>query len=182
MKGLVFTEFLDMVENKYGLEVLDKLITQSNLPSEGVYTSIGTYEFSEMQSLIGNLSALVDTPVQNLLYEYGLFFFDSLTRYHPDVFKRYDDPIEMLSSVENHIHVEVRKIYPQAELPTFRIINREEGSLEMNYYSERGMYMFAKALMEKTFEFYNYSPQIDFVKVKKDGTEVKFLISGEYAG
>jgi hypothetical protein len=33
MKGIVFTEFLDLVEDKFGLEVLDKIITQSNLES-----------------------------------------------------------------------------------------------------------------------------------------------------
>ena len=56
MKGIVFTEFLEMVEQKFGLEVLDQIIIESNLASGGIYTSVGTYDFIEMQSLIVKLS------------------------------------------------------------------------------------------------------------------------------
>ena len=52
MKGIVFTEFLEMVEETFGLETVDTIIENSNLPSEGIYTSVGTYDFNEMVSLI----------------------------------------------------------------------------------------------------------------------------------
>ena len=42
MKGIIFTEFLDLVEEKFGLEMVDKIIEQSNLDSGGIYTSVGT--------------------------------------------------------------------------------------------------------------------------------------------
>ena len=35
MKGIVFTEFLEMVEEKYGYEVVDQIIEESKLPSGG---------------------------------------------------------------------------------------------------------------------------------------------------
>ena len=44
MKGVIFTEFLELVEKKFGLAMVDKIIGQSNLASEGIYTSVGTYE------------------------------------------------------------------------------------------------------------------------------------------
>ena len=56
MKGIIFTEFLDLVEKKFGLVMVDKIINQSQLDSNGAYTSVGTYEFSEMLQLISNLS------------------------------------------------------------------------------------------------------------------------------
>ncbi len=45
MKGIVFTGFLELVEDKYGLEMVDEIITNSNLESKGIYTSVGTYSF-----------------------------------------------------------------------------------------------------------------------------------------
>ena len=54
MKGIVFTEFLDLVESKFGLAMVDKIILQSQLESNGSYTSIGTYKFSEMLQLLQN--------------------------------------------------------------------------------------------------------------------------------
>ena len=76
MKGVVFTEFLEMVESKFGLETVDNIIENSNLPSEGIYTSVGTYSFNEMVSLITSLSTEVKTPVGDLIYAFGLFLFN----------------------------------------------------------------------------------------------------------
>ena len=39
MKGIVFTEFLDMVEARFTPEVADRMITAAALPSDGAYTS-----------------------------------------------------------------------------------------------------------------------------------------------
>jgi len=75
MKGIVFTEFLDLVEYKFGLEMVDTIISKSKLPSEGIYTSIGTYRFSEMFSLLQNLSAQTNISIDNLLLVYGEHFF-----------------------------------------------------------------------------------------------------------
>lgn len=177
MKGVVFTEFLDMVEEKFGLEVVDHIIETANLKSGGIYTSVGTYDFIEMQNLLISLSEKTKLSLDDLIYNYGLYFFKVLTDHHPAIFALYKDPLEMLASIENHIHVQVRKLYPGAELPTFKIVKKEDNFLEILYFSERAMYMFAKALMEKTFEHYHESAIIELEKIKKDGSQVRFLIS-----
>ena len=177
MKGIVFTEFLDLVENKFGLEVVDKIIEKSNLPSQGVYTAVGTYAFSEMLSLLKHLSAHTNLSIDNLLLVYSEHFFNVLVESYPGLINTYKDPIEMLSSIENHIHIEVRKIYPDAELPTFQILEKKENSLIMIYKSSRAMHHFGLGLMNKTFEHFNSSAKIEMEKIKEDGTEVKFIIN-----
>ncbi len=56
MKGIVFTEFIDLVEEKFGCEIVDNIINNSNLSTNGDYTAIWTYNFSEMLSLHRNLN------------------------------------------------------------------------------------------------------------------------------
>ena len=129
MKGIVFTEFLDLVEEKFGLEMVDKIILSSDLESEGVYTSVGTYSFSEMLQLLQHLSKNTGISIDNLLLVYAEHFFNVIKQSYPGLLETYKDPIEMLSSIENHIHIEVRKIYPDAELPTFEVIEKTENSL-----------------------------------------------------
>lgn len=177
MKGIVFTGFLEMTENKFGIEIVDSMLESLELESGGIYTSIGTYDFSEMLKLLQTLSVKVNIPVNDLIYTYGLYFFKILTDNYPDIFKMYGSAFEMLKSVENHIHVQVRKIYPEAELPTFHIIHESENYMEMIYISERGMYKFAQALIEKTCEFYHKEASITYTKLHNDGTKVKFMIS-----
>ncbi|AZJ31490.1 MULTISPECIES: heme NO-binding domain-containing protein [Tenacibaculum] len=177
MKGIVFTEFLDLVEEKFGLEMVDKIISQSELESDGIYTSIGTYSFSEMLQLLENLSSNTGVSIDDLLLIYAEHFFSVLKESYSGLLESFNDPIEMLSSIENHIHVEVRKIYPDAELPTFIVESRTDTSLVMIYKSNRAMHHFGLGLMNKTFEHFNSSATIILEKIKEDGTEVKFIIN-----
>lgn len=177
MKGIVFTEFLELVEEKFGLEMVDKIINQSNLESNGIYTSVGTYKFSEMLQLLQHLSAHTNISIDDLLLVYGEHFFSVLETSYPGLLAIYNDPIEMLASIENHIHVEVMKIYPDAELPTFEVLEKKDNSLQMIYKSSRAMHHFGLGLMNKTFEHFKTSATIELEKIKKDGTEVKFIIT-----
>ncbi|WP_341220774.1 heme NO-binding domain-containing protein [Polaribacter atrinae] len=177
MKGIVFTEFLDLVEEKFGLEMVDKIIYQSELASEGIYTSVGTYSFSEMLQLVTNLSDNTGISTDDLLLVYAEHFFGMIEKSYPGLLATYKDPIEMLASIENHIHVEVQKNYPEAELPTFIVEEKTENSLTMVYKSSRAMHHFGLGLMNKTFEHFNTEASIVLEKIKEDGTEVRFIVN-----
>ncbi len=176
MKGIVFTEFLEMVESKFGLETVDLIIENSDLSSDGIYTSVGTYDFNEMVSLITSLSGEVDIPTGDLIYTFGLYLFTSLGKAHPEVIQSYNSPIGLLYSIEDHIHVHVKKLYLDAELPTFKILEKTDTSISMIYNSSRGLYRLAHGLIEKAFEHFNGSASVSYELLKEDGTEVKFDI------
>src|SRR5262245_35992633 len=53
MKGVVFTEFLEMVGAKFGEDMVDDVILACELPSGGAYTSVGTYDHQELFALVG---------------------------------------------------------------------------------------------------------------------------------
>ncbi|WP_054852568.1 heme NO-binding domain-containing protein [Olleya sp. ITB9] len=176
MKGIVFTEFLELVEDKFGLEMVDNIISSSDLESGGAYTAVGTYSFSEMLQLLQHLSANTGISIDDLLLVYAEHFFGVIEVSYPGLLATYKDPIEMISSIENHIHVEVRKIYPDAELPTFVVENKSENDLTVIYKSSRAMHHFGLGLMNKTFEHFNATAKIELEKIKEDGTEVRFVI------
>lgn len=177
MKGIVFTEFLELVEDKFGLEMVDNIISSSTLESDGVYTAVGTYSFSEMLQLLQHLSKNTGVSIDNLLLVYAEHFFSVIEKSYPGLLATYKDPIQMISSIENHIHVEVRKIYPDAELPTFEVVEKTNDSLIMIYKSSRAMHHFGLGLMNKTFEHFNSTATIELEKIKEDGTEVRFVIN-----
>ncbi|GLB53439.1 guanylate cyclase [Neptunitalea chrysea] len=176
MKGIVFTEFLELVEEKFGLVMVDTIIEESNLPSNGIYTSVGTYDFAEMLQLLTSLSAHTNISIDDLLEVYADHFFEVIKRNYAFFLEMYTDPIELLASIENHIHKEVIKIYPDAELPTFEVVEKTQDSLVMIYRSSRAMYHFGLGLMNNTFDHFNTTATIVTEILKEDGTEVKFVI------
>ena len=153
MKGFVFTEFLEMVEDKFGYEVADKIVTEEKLDSKGIYTSIGTYDHKEMVVLVSNLSQSSGIPIPNLLKLYGKYLFGIFRRDYQVFFQDIKNSFDFLERVDSYIHMEVKKLYPQAELPKFDI-SRGENGLTMIYNSSRKMSDFAMGLIEACMEHY----------------------------
>ena len=176
MKGIVFTEFLEMVETQFGLETVDTIIDASDLSSGGAYTAVGTYEFGEMLQLVTHLSHISQIPVNDLLYTFGLYLFQGLSKAHPEVVQSYQNPLSLLYSIEDHIHIQVKKLYPDAELPTFKILEHTDYSLTMIYSSSRGLYALAHGLIEKTFQHFQKQVDVAMQLLNEQGTEVKFTI------
>jgi len=177
MKGLIFTEFLELVEDKFGLVMVDKIIEQSELDSGGAYTAVGTYEFSEMLQLVTNLSHNTAIDVNDLFLVYAEHLFSVLVKTHPDLVKHYKDPMDLIASIENHIHVEVQKIYPDAQLPSFELEERTEDKMTIVYKSDKALYVLGKGLMLETFKLFNTPVTIDYQKLNEKGTEVRFFIN-----
>jgi len=130
-----------------------------------------------MLQLLEHLSKKTDLSIDNLLLVYAEHFFGVIEDSYPGLLATYKDPIEMISSIENHIHVEVRKIYPDAELPTFEVVEKTKDSLVLIYTSSRAMHHFGLGLMNKTFEHFDATATIELEKIKEDGTEVRFIIN-----
>ncbi len=176
MKGIVFTEFLEMVEEKFGYEVTEKMIANADLPSKGAYTSVGTYDHSEMYSLIGELHKSTEIPVPQLMHVYGLHLFGALATAYAPMLSGITSAFDMLKSVDQYIHVEVRKLYPDAELPHFEIQELSEDKMVMIYSSERRMSDVASGLIEGCLKHYKESATVTKEMIIADGSKVKFEI------
>jgi hypothetical protein len=75
MKGIVFTKFIEMVEEKFSVDMAEEMIEASHLPNGGSYTSVGTYDHQEMVTLLVQLSKITGVPAPELLRSYGNFLF-----------------------------------------------------------------------------------------------------------
>ena len=155
MKGVVFTEFLTMVEDSFGLDVMDAIIENSDLPSGGAYTAVGTYDHSEIVSLVVNLSKETDIEVPKLLFTFGKYLFNSLNTAYPMFAEATNDAFEFLETVETYIHVEVRKLYPDAQLPSFACSRpNHQNELHMEYQSARHFEDLCEGLIAACLETY----------------------------
>lgn len=176
MKGLVFREFLGMVENEFGYETVDTIIEKSKVPSNGVYTSVGTYKVEEMFALVGELSREKDIPANKLLFVFGKYIFSVFQKSAPHFFKNKSNSFDLLSDVEDTIHVEVLKLYPEAELPTFEVKQVSDTELSMLYHSKRKLSDLAEGLIAGCLEYFEEKATIKKELIKEDGSIVLFRI------
>jgi hypothetical protein len=118
MKGVIFTEFLAFIEQKFDLLMVDHLISATRPASGGAYTAVGTYEAGELMAMVIELSRKLGVPVPDLVKAFGGHLFHYFVSSHSQTMGEVRSTVELLASVENRIHVDVRKLFPDAELPT----------------------------------------------------------------
>lgn len=176
MKGFIFTNFLDFVEKSNGLDMVDQMLGECDLASEGVYSAFNSYEFDELVTLLTYVSKKTDISPQILLESFGRFVFPYLIGKHSYIIEKYSNAIDLIAGIENHIHIEVKKLYEDAELPTFNVVEKKEDSLTIIYTSTRGLTYFAIGLMKETLQFFKVKGTIDMVENYNNDGSVKFHI------
>jgi len=147
MKGMVFTELMEMVEATWSLDMVDAIIARSRVASGGAYTAVGTYPHAEIVALVAALSEETGVAVPELIRRLGQHLFGHFVLAYPRFFQGMSGSFQFLSGIESVIHAEVRKLYPDAELPTFEV---EPGNdtLALTYFSEHPFADLALGLIE----------------------------------
>ena len=179
MLGMVFTEFLDMVEDRFPPEVSDRLIllAEEQFVSRGIYTAIGNYDHAEMLLLVKQLSGETGIPASDLVEAYGEHLFMRFRVRYPEFFHDIKDSYQFLEGIEAHIHKQVRMLYPESNLPTFDCLREGDDCLVMEYSSERPFAHLAHGLIKGCVAHYNESVEIDMqLTPPGDGTRAVFKL------
>ncbi|WP_421795756.1 heme NO-binding domain-containing protein [Haliscomenobacter sp.] len=177
MKGIVFVHLLEMVEKEFGELLLESVIDHANTSTQGVFTSAGTYPSEDMQKLVGALSELTQLPPSALYQHYGRYLFSKLFESYPLFSSEVlNNAFSFLASIDDVIHAEVHKLYPDAELPRFITHHHDEVKMILEYSSSRRMSDLALGLIQGCLDHFNEDVAIQVVPLQADGTTVQFTL------
>jgi hypothetical protein len=174
MKGIVFTEFIDLVTAKFGEAAIDRVITECNLPSGAAYTAVGTYDHAELMTMVRRLAHATGVPVPSLLKDFAEHLFTRFAARYPHFFVGVTSSFCLLSRIEGYIHVEVRKLYPDAELPSIVCERRSENEMVLTYRSTRPLAAFAEGLMLGAIAHFGETVEVIKTDCAEDDTYVRF--------
>lgn len=182
MKGVVFTEFLELVEDKFSPEMADSIIEASDLPSQGAYTSLGTYSHDEMIQLVKCLSRETGIPLEDLIRTFGEHLFSRFSVTYPHFFENIEHAFDFLKNLEDYIHVEVRKLYPDAELPKFAYESPDPRTLIMRYSSSRPFGDLAEGLIIGCINHFQNAIELKREDLELgDNTRIRFTLTEQNA-
>jgi len=134
VKGLVFTTFFDFIEERYGADLLDEGIEAAALPHGGAYTAVGSYPYQEMAALVCAMARLTEVEVAPLLEAFGTFCIAAWVRKFPEAFSN-TSLFDLLSDIDHFHETQVRKVYPDAQLPSFTLVERSDDHIMLDYRS-----------------------------------------------
>lgn len=164
MKGIVFVELIRMAESVMGEEAVDDILDKVDLESDGAFSAVGNYPCRELLKIVDAVGAELGAPSAALHRQFGHWMFGRFVDGYPVFFEGKKDGFDMLESIENEVHVEVRKLYPDVELPSFATERLENGRFKMVYSSERPLHHFCHGLIEACLQHFNEDASLEMTE------------------
>jgi len=180
MKGIVFKVLETHLERHFGEKMLDEILSDASLSTRGAYTAVGDYPHSDLIKMVSIVAERTDTPVPDLVRQFGFELFGALAGAHKDMLSQFVGCVDMLASIETVIHRDVRKLYQGAELPRFDVEARDgERYLRLVYQSTRPFADLAEGLIEGALVHYGVK---EFATISRedrapDGTHAVFELT-----
>ena len=96
----------------------------------------------------------------------------------PEVLRGCSSSFDFLQRIDHYIHVEVGKLYPDAELPSFDCDTSEPGCLRLTYRSSRPFAALAEGLIRGCVAHYGEAVDIAVEDLSDGaGTAARFLLT-----
>ena len=178
MKGLVFTEFIALVEERFGVAVAERVLSTPGLSDGGAYTAVGYYDHREMLALVGALSTETGIPAPALVQTFGEWLFPKLAANFEFAVRSHPDAFTFLTSLDGMIHAEVLKLYPNVHLPHVPVVESDHHRLVLEYRSDRPFADLAEGLLRGCLAWYREDAEVHREPLAPDGAHAaRFTIT-----
>ena len=183
MKGVIFNEFCRMITDRFGDETWEQILEQAPLQTKGGnFIAPKTYPDDDLMALVATASKVTGVASELLVTQYGRYVFPNLARLYPVFIKPGMTTKSFLKTVHSVIHVEVRKLYADASLPSFQYEDIAPDRLVMIYQSPRRLCDFAVGLLQGAAEHFNERiEQTQTTCMKRGDKACRFEIAFEHA-
>lgn len=177
MRGIMFTEFTAFAEEKFGLVACQKVLDQAALSTDGSYTNVGNYPYSDLEAIVVTLVDMVDDlDAEQLLFDFGYWLAGRFRTSYASFFEEHDNALSFLASIDDHIHVEVRKLYPDSVPPRVFLTKESDDRYVLRYESHRPLAAVALGLTQGSLDAFGGVWRIVEKQVASAGNEMTLAL------
>jgi predicted hydrocarbon binding protein len=176
MKGIVFVKFNEFIEELWGDTFWDELLDEADLPSEGAYTTVVTYDDQELFILIGLVADRQNISVRDAQFAFGKWVFKKFYNSAPAGAHDFEDVFEFLYAVQSFIHVEVKKLNSNALVPEFKFLSETSNKLSFHYISPRKLCFFCEGIVHGLAEHMGQAVNVSQSECEHEGGQRCVLV------
>ena len=159
MKGIIFNLVEEVVTEAYGADTWDSLLDDAAL--DGSYTSLGSYPDTDLFALVGAASKSLGVSPDQVVRTLGEGAIPLLAERFPEFFEPHAGTRTFLLTLNDIIHAEVRKLYPDADLPEFDFDTSAADGLTLGYRSGRQLCQLAEGFITGSARHFGETAIID---------------------
>jgi len=157
MKGVIFTIFEDFIVENWDMETLEAIFDDCPHATGEPFVAPKSYPDQWVVDLVMATCARLSIEVPDALRAFGQFAFKGLVARYPVFLEGVEHPRDLLLSVHDIIHVEVKKLMEGATPPNlyYEGVDGDPDRLTIHYESERGLCVLMEGLLAGASEHFN---------------------------
>ena len=175
MKGIIYSELVGFLDVKGGPSFTEQVLAGAHLPHGGAFSRVSRYPWEQAVQVVTSASNISGADANDLCEEFGKFLFDRFTVLYTEIVERYPTAEGMLAHVEDHIHEEVRVLYPDAEPPQVSSWKDDDGFV-VEYSSHRPFAHIAFGLVQGCMKHFGDPRSINWINRDPSGKTAYFRI------
>jgi predicted hydrocarbon binding protein len=179
MKGIIFNLFEDFIVSRYGEDKYEEIIAASDTGALDPFEIVGpgSYPDEAFDAILNKASEKIDRNISEILKDMGRHSLSKLAERHPHFFNGCEHPRDFLKTASMIHHVEVRKLYQGAEVPSFFVDDRNQDGLALTYKSRRHLCHLVEGLIAGLGDHYKIAVSINQTECIHSGGQVcKFIV------
>lgn len=160
MRGILFTEYLDFAANQSSEADVEEILYSLKDKISGSYTSVGNYSFEEFAHIHIALAEHLNRTPNEIAEQFGEQLLQRFSELFPQYFEGVNSGLDFLDQVGSHIHVEVKKLYPDACPPEIILTEDKKGTYSLTYRSQRPLAAVARGLTNACLNYFKNAHKI----------------------
>ena len=154
---------------EHGDDTWDSLLDTSGL--DGAYTSLGNYPHDDLERLVASGAEVLAVQPRDLSLHLGHVAMQGLAERYPNYLSPHDATVDLLFTLDDVIHTEVRKLYPEATPPDFWFDAPIGNVLVVHYRSVRRLCALAEGMIVGAAAHYQEQVSIAHESCTFDGAD-----------
>lgn len=155
MKGIVFNLLEQFITEKMGGEKYEEILAGCPLKTREPFVGPGSYPDEDLMALVNMTVEKMGVELPEALRAFGRFCVPKLAERFPIFMSPHNHPKPFLKTVGSVIHVEIKKLYPDAEPPSLTYDDPAPGQLIIRYKSKRRLCRFMEGLIDGVADYYD---------------------------
>ncbi len=142
---------------------------------EAIGPAYDGYDQTELVEMVQAMLGKNGPGIDEIQRAFGEHMLRYCAHCYPDYFES-EGLFAFLTDVQSRIHADVRKAYPDVDLPSFECREENEARLVVTVYAPPGATAFAEGLVSGCARFYDEQIALSKTDLSGDGTEFQIVI------
>jgi len=169
VKGIIYNLLEEVVSDEHGEDTWDALVDAAGV--DGVYTSLGSYADEDLERLVAAASERLGATPDEVVRWFGRRTMPLFAQRYGELFTAHASTRSLALALNDVIHPEVHKLYPDAVTPVFAFDTSSQSTLVMEYRSARRLCAFAEGLLHGAADHYGERLAIERPQCVKRGDD-----------